>query len=278
MDIIHIAAELLIAIKSEKPLIHQITNYVSMNDCANITLAIGASPVMANDPQEVEEMVSHAAALVINIGTLDANKIQSMLSAGKRANELGIPVIFDPVGVGATSLRTQAAAQIMQSVRLSVIRGNMSEIKQLAGLSAVSRGVDSIADSAGGTAAAQQLAKQLECVVVITGKADLIAGRNAVVTVENGHALLTGVTGTGCMATALIGCFCGVTKDFLPAAVSGILAMGIAGEIAAGSLRSDEGLGTFRTRLFDAMSSMTPQLLIQYAKISEITSGEENKG
>ncbi|MDF2500647.1 MAG: Hydroxyethylthiazole kinase [Anaerosporomusa subterranea] len=269
MDILQTAAQALAAIRKSKPLIHHLTNYVTINDCANITLAIGASPVMANDPQEVEEMVSHAAALVINIGTLDATKVQSMIAAGKQANTLGIPVIFDPVGVGATSFRRQAAGEILQVVQPTVIRGNMSEIKTLAGLEAVTRGVDSTADTADGDQAAQTVAKKLNCVVTITGKIDLIVSNQGLYRIDNGHPLLANVTGTGCMATSLIACFCGVTTDYLASAVGGIAVMGIAGELAERSLKPGEGIGTFRVRLFDAVSNMTPELLLQHGRVSQ---------
>lgn len=269
MGLLQTSAELLENIKKSKPLIHQLTNYVTMNDCANITLAIGASPVMANDPQEVEEMVSRAAALVINMGTLDANRVHSMLAAGRRANELGIPVILDPVGVGATALRTRTADSILKLVKLSVIRGNMSEIKHLSGLPSASHGVDSAADSTGGSEIAQKLSEKLRCVTVITGQTDIIATSEQVLKLHNGHPLLAGVTGTGCMASALIGSFCAAGNNYLAAAVGGITVMGVAGELAAGSLTEEEGLGTFRIRLFDAVSRMTPQLMLHYGKLEE---------
>jgi hydroxyethylthiazole kinase len=268
MAILQTAAQALAAIKESKPLIHHLTNYVTMNDCANITLAIGASPVMANDPQEVEAMVSHASALVINIGTLDAAKVPSMVAAGKRANTLGIPVIFDPVGVGATSFRTQAAGRILQAVQPTVIRGNLSEIQTLAGLKAVTRGVDSAADTADGDQAAQAVAAELNCIVAITGKTDLIVSNHGLYRINNGHPLLTSVTGTGCMATSLIACFCGTVKDYLASAVAGIAVMGIAGELAERSLKPGEGIGTFRVRLFDSVSTMTADLLLQHGRVS----------
>lgn len=267
MDILQTAATILKKVRETRPLIHHLTNYVTINDCANITLAAGASPVMANDPAEVEDMVSHAAALVINIGTLDANKVNSMIAAGKKANSLGIPVIFDPVGVGATRLRTQTAARILAEVHCSVIRGNLSEMNVLGGLQAAGRGVDSIANEAGAETAALTLADKIGCVIAITGKTDLIASGNSLYRLGNGHPLLAGVTGTGCMATSLIACFCGTSADYPAAAVGGITVMGIAGELAQESLNPGEGLGTFRIRLFDAVSNMTPDCILRRGKL-----------
>lgn len=268
MDLLQTAAENLRTIRESKPLVHQLTNYVTINDCANITLAIGASPVMANDPQEVEEMVCHASGLVLNLGMLDASKIASMIATAKKANSLDIPVILDPVGVGATELRTKTAARLLQQVSIAVIRGNMSEIKVLSGLQAAIRGVDSLADATDGGEIAQELARKFGCIVAITGKTDILASSQSIHFLHNGHPLLASVTGTGCMATALIGCFCSVAKDRLAAAIGGLAVMGIAGELAEQSLQPGEGIGMFRVRLFDAVSNMTPELLLQHGRIS----------
>lgn len=269
MDILQTAVHALTTMSKQQPLIHHLTNTVTMNDCANITLAIGASPVMASDPQEVEEMVSHASALVMNIGTLDATKVQAMLAAGKRANALGIPIIFDPVGVGSTTFRAQSVANLLHTVRPTVVRGNLAEIKTLAGLEAFARGVDAAADTADGDQIAHRAATKLNCIVVLTGKTDRIVSNQTLYHINNGHPLLTRVTGTGCMATSLIACFCGASKDYLASAVGGIAVMGIAGELAAQSLRPDEGVGTFRVRLFDIVSKLTPELLLKCTRVSQ---------
>lgn len=268
MAILQKVSDSLLALKNKKPLVHHITNYVTVNDCANITLAIGASPVMADDIAEVEEMVSFAAALVLNIGTLNSRSIESMVAVGKKAREKGIPIVFDPVGVGATTLRTATAKRIIQGVCPSVIRGNMSEMKIIAGLDTDIKGVDSVADEADGEKVARLLSQKLGCVIAITGKQDIIAQGERVCRIDNGHALLAQVTGTGCMATSLIACYCGATDDWFTGAVAGVMTMGLAGELAQQSLQAGEGIGTFRVRLFDAVSLMTPEILRKGGKIT----------
>jgi len=268
MELLQKVSASLVSLKNKKPLVHHITNYVTVNDCANMTLAIGASPVMADDIGEVEEMVAFASSLVLNMGTLNARSITSMIAAGKKAKELGIPIVFDPVGVGATSLRTATAKRIIEEVCPSVIRGNMSEIKILAGLSAEIKGVDSISDEIDGEKVARELSKKLGCIITITGKQDIIAQGDLVCCIANGHAILSQVTGTGCMATSLIGCFCGATDDLFAATVAGIMTMGLAGEMSEQSLQIGEGIGTFRTRLFDAVWSMTPEMLEKGGQIA----------
>lgn len=268
MAILQKVSDSLLALKNKKPLVHHITNYVTVNDCANITLAIGASPVMADDIAEVEEMVSFAAALVLNIGTLNSRSIESMVAVGKKAREKGIPIVFDPVGVGATTLRTATAKRIIQEVCPLVIRGNMSEIKIIAGLDTDIKGVDSVADEADGEKVARLLSRKLGCVIAITGKQDIIAQGERVCRIDNGHALLAQVTGTGCMATSLIACYCGATDDWFTGAVAGVMTMGLAGELAQQSLQAGEGIGTFRVRLFDAVSLMTPEIIRKGGRIT----------
>ncbi|MBU2703077.1 hydroxyethylthiazole kinase [Sporomusaceae bacterium BoRhaA] len=259
MEILPEIVNLLLEIKEKKPLVHHITNYVTVNDCANMTLAIGASPVMADDIGEVEEMVSFASSLVINIGTLNARNIESMIVAGKRAREKRIPIVFDPVGVGATKLRTTTAKRIIEEVCPTVIRGNMSEIKILAGMDADIKGVDSVSGEEDSEKVAQQLAQKLDCVIAITGKRDIIAQGDRICRIDNGHVILSQVTGTGCMATSLIACFCGIAPDPFIGAAAGVTVMGLAGELAKKSLQSGEGIGIFRVRLFDAVWSMTEE-------------------
>lgn len=269
MAILQAVSEALEQVKAKKPLVHQLTNFVTANDCANVTLALGGSPVMTNDPGEVEEMVSFASALVLNIGTLNGQLVDSMILAGKKAAEKGIPVIFDPVGAGATRLRSTAAERIIREIPLAVIRGNMSEIKTLAGINEGIRGVDSTAGQEQGEAVAMNLATRLGCVVAITGPIDIIARKDEVYHISNGHPLLASVTGTGCMSTALTACFCGVGDSFI-GAIAGVATMGIAGEIAQKSLTGTEGLGTFRVRLIDAISNMTGSTFQAYAKIAQM--------
>jgi len=255
-------------VKEKSPLIHHITNYVTVNDCANIVLALGGSPVMADELEEVAEMVGFASALVLNIGTLNSRTIESMLVAGLRAKELGVPVILDPVGVGATKLRTRTAEKLIRVLKPEVIRGNMSEIKMLAGLEVVIKGVDSLADEQDSSVIAKRLASELSCVIAITGKTDVVSDGSQVCLLDNGHRILADVTGTGCMTTSLVGTFCGVTNDYFTAAVAGIISMGLAGEIAQASLHHGEGIGTFRARLLDSIYNLTPETLAREGKIS----------
>lgn len=261
--------ELLSMVKEEQPLIHHITNYVTVNDCANIVLALGGSPVMADELLEVSDMVTIASALVLNMGTLNQRTIKSMITAGKKANQLNIPVIFDPVGVGATPLRTKTADQIIKEVELAVIRGNMSEIKILSGINTEIKGVDATESTEGGSEIAKALAKRLNCTIAITGATDLVSNGLRTFYLQNGHQHLASVTGTGCMTTSLIGTYNAITKDSLMAAITGIITMGIAGEIAFQSLGSSAGLGTFRMRLFDSVSQLTADQLVKEAKINE---------
>lgn len=257
------------AVKEKSPLIHHITNYVTVNDCANVVLALGGSPVMADDLEEVAEMVSFASALVLNIGTLNSRTIESMLIAGARAKALGVPVILDPVGVGATKLRTSTAEKLIRELKPEVIRGNMSEIMVLAGQNVAIKGVDSVADEQGSTVIAKNLALKLNCIIAITGKTDVVSDGRRVCLLDNGHRILADVTGTGCMTTSLVGTYCGVTKDYYTAAIAGIISMGVAGEIAQASLHPGEGIGTFRVRLLDSIYNLTPEILAREGKISD---------
>lgn len=267
MEILQTISTLLTQVREQTPLVHQITNYVTVNDCANITLALGGSPVMADDLQEVEEMVSLASSLVLNIGTLNSRTIYSMIRAGQKANTMGIPVILDPVGVGATQLRTDTAQQIIREVKLAIIRGNLSEIKTLAGLETVTRGVDA-GEAVGSDAEelAYDLAQQLHTVIAITGATDIISDGVRSCRITNGHPMLARVTGTGCMTTALIGTYSGVTPDAYLAAIAGILSMGIAGENAYADAQTP---GSFRVRIFDEIATLTPTVFQQRGKIYE---------
>ncbi|MTI54413.1 MAG: hydroxyethylthiazole kinase [Geosporobacter ferrireducens] len=262
--------EIFETIKKDKPLIHHITNYVTVNDCANTVLALGGSPVMADDLAEVEEMVSLASALVMNVGTLNQRTIEAFVLAGKKANALGTPVVLDPVGVGATALRTQTVQRILEEVQLSVLRGNMSEIKSIYGQGGKTRGVDSIDDSLmGGREIALELAKRLNCVVVITGATDIVSDGEQVFYIENGHEMLSRVTGTGCMTTSLIGLCVGTKKNPFHAAIMGTAVMGLAGEKAYEALPHKEEVGTFRVKLMDAIGSFSITLMEERVKIHE---------
>lgn len=265
MDYISKVADIFTAVKKQRPLVHHLTNFVTANDCANIVLALGASPVMAVDPGEVQDIAGAAAAVVINLGTLNSAIVDSMLKAGKEANRRAIPVVLDPVGVGATKLRKAVFNKIAETVQLSVVRGNMSEIKALLGFDEAGRGVDSTADESEGCILAQQLAKKLDCVIALTGKMDVIANKESYVQISNGTPMLAGITGTGCMATSLVACCCAVGNVFTGAA-AGVAIMGVAGEIAQRSLRPGEGLGTFKIRIFDAVSTLKSEVLAESIK------------
>lgn len=246
-------------IRQSKPLIHQITNYVVMNETANATLALGALPVMAHAKEEVEEMVGLAGALVLNIGTLSPAWVDAMLLAGHAANERGVPVVLDPVGAGATHYRTEVAKRILVEVDVAVLRGNAGEVATLVGVAAEVRGVESI--DAGGDPAelARAAAKGLGVVASVTGPVDHVSDGETVIAIANGHPLLASITGTGCMSTAMTGCFLAVNRDNpLNAAAEALVAFGVAGEDAAVGAK---GPGTFHVQLYDALAALDPATL-----------------
>ena len=260
------AAENLKRVRGTKPLVHNITNYVVMNFTANILLAAGAAPVMAHAENEVEEMVAFAKALVLNIGTLDDAWIASMLKAGKKATALGVPIILDPVGAGATQLRTETAKRILAETRVTLVRGNASEILALGGAAAKTRGVDS-ADSVDAAAErAVRLARELGVPVAITGAVDFITDGTRIVRVANGHPLMGCLTGTGCGATAVIGAFADADGDPVSAAATALAYYGLAGEHAADGAA---GPGSFMIRFLDALHALTEEDLLVGCKIRE---------
>ncbi|GCE15999.1 hydroxyethylthiazole kinase [Tengunoibacter tsumagoiensis] len=258
--------ELVTSIRAHKPLVHHITNLVVMNDTANITLGIGALPVMAHAAEEVEEMVSLAGALVLNIGTLTPTQIESMLLAGKRANARGIPIVLDPVGAGATRLRTESALRLLKELQIAVVRGNAAEIGALVGVAGETRGVESISLNADRTLVASQAAQTFSCTIAITGATDVITDGQRVLVVENGHPLLASITGSGCMSTSLVGAFLAVESDGLRAATAALVAMGVSGEVAA--LKAG-GPGTFRSHLLDAVANLDAQQLQQSQRVRQ---------
>ncbi|NLU49640.1 MAG: hydroxyethylthiazole kinase [Syntrophomonadaceae bacterium] len=260
-------AENLDKVRSTRPLVHHITNYVTVNDCANITLQVGALPVMADAAEEVEEMVAIANSLVLNIGTLNPRTVASMLKAGKKANQLGIPVILDPVGVGATSYRTDSTTLILEEVKISILKGNPAEIGILAGLDAEVRGVESGEVAGDLLKAGQRLAARLGNVVVVTGVRDLVLSATRAVTVNNGHPFMGTITGTGCMCASVLGAFGAVVADPFEAAVSSLVCFGIAGQLAAGD--GVKGPGSYRTTFLDRMAGLTRDDIIRMASIQD---------
>lgn len=268
MNLSEKAAENLNLVREKKPLVHNITNFVVMNYTANVLLAMGASPVMAHSEDEVEEMVSLADALVLNIGTLTKTWISSMIKAGKRASELGTPVILDPVGSGATSLRTNSARKITRETDISVIRGNASEILSLSHDDSKTKGVDSIHSVKEAAEPAKTLACELKTTLAITGPVDLITDGDRIIHVSNGHPLMSYVTGTGCAATSVIGAFSSVDGDPVSATATALAFFGLAGEVAG---KKASAPGTFMTEMTDALYAITPEKLRIGCKISQIT-------
>ena len=254
-------------LRERKPLVHQITNYVVMNETANATLALGALPVMAHAREEVEEMVALAGALVINIGTLSRHWVDAMLAAGKAANEYGVPVVIDPVGAGATKYRTETAKRLLDQVHVAVVRGNQGEVATLLGVEAEVRGVESIGVGGEPAELAREAARNLGLVTSVTGAVDHVSDGERVLAVANGHELLGAVTGTGCMSTAITACFLAAKRDApLEAAAEALAAFGVAGEDAA---RDAKGPGSFHVGLYDALAALDPETLDGRAKISE---------
>jgi hydroxyethylthiazole kinase len=242
---------------------------VTVNDCANIVIACGASPIMADDKDEVADITAICAGLNINIGTLNSRTIASMLIAGKRANELHHPVVLDPVGAGASKLRTETAMQLLEEVKFTVIRGNISEIKTLASGSGTTKGVDAdVADKVTEenltdvVAFAKAFAEKTGAVIAITGAIDIVADANTAYCIRNGHPMMSSITGTGCQLSAMTAAFVTANPDHpLEAAAAAVCAMGYAGEIAHSRLTAMDGNATYRNYIIDAIYHMSPQML-----------------
>jgi hydroxyethylthiazole kinase len=253
-------------LRERKPLVHQITNYVVMNETANATLSLGALPVMAHAREEVEEMVALAGALVLNIGTLSPHWVEAMLAAGKAANAGGVPVVLDPVGAGATHYRTETAKRILDEVDVAVLRGNQGEVATLVGVEAEVRGVESMGGGGEPGELARAAARNLGLVASVTGAVDYVSDGESVLAVANGHELLASVSGTGCMSSAITGCFLAVKREApLEAAAEALAAFGAAGEDAA---RDARGPGSFHVGLYDALAALDPDTLDSRARIS----------
>ena len=261
-------------LREQHPIIHNITNYVTVNDCANILLACGASPIMADDADEVEEITSLCQGLVLNIGTLNKRTIPAMTIAGKKANALNHPIIFDPVGAGASKLRTDTAFHLLEELHISVIRGNISEIKTLALGNGTTKGVD--ADEADRVtnenlpqmiAFAQNVSKNTGAVIAITGEIDLVADANTAYCIYNGHPMMSKITGTGCQLSALTAAFVAANPSKpLEATVASVCAMGLCGEKAYDRLTKQDGNASYRNYIIDAIYNLTPSDLEEGAK------------
>ncbi len=256
--------EALRRVRAEAPVVHNITNYVVMNTTANALLAIGASPVMAHAPQEVEEMVGIARALVLNIGTLSDPWIEAMSLAGRAARRRGIPIVLDPVGAGATSYRTTTARRLLSELSPTIVRGNPSEILALCSEVAGTRGVDSVQGAEESLEAAHAISEAHGCVVSVSGPTDIIVSAASVARVHNGVPMMTRVTGMGCTASALTGALVAVTSSPFIAATQTMIVLGVAGELAA---ERAAGPGSFQVQLFDALSSLEPDGLERRARV-----------
>ena len=266
--------EMLENVRYRTPLIHSITNYVTVNDCANILLACGGSPIMADDIGEAEEITSLCGGLNINIGTLNGNTIPSMFAAGKRSNSLGHPVVLDPVGAGASGLRTQTARRLLEEVEFTVIRGNISEIKALASGTGTTRGVDACAADAvtdetldDAVAFAMRFAEKTGAVMAITGAIDIVANGCRAYCIRNGHPMMSRITGTGCQLSALIAAYVTANPGHpWEAAAAAVCAMGLCGELAFARLSPQDGNSSYRSYIIDAVCNLTGENLEGGAK------------
>jgi hydroxyethylthiazole kinase len=259
-------------VRDEVPLVHHITNWVTISDCANIVKAFGASPVMAHAREEAQDMAALAKSLVLNIGTLTSELIGAMIAAGRKANGAGIPVVLDVCGAGATAFRDRKVEEILRAVEVGVVKGNVSEIARVAGERAVTKGVDAGFVDKDRVEIARGLARGRKTVAVITGETDVVADAEAVYLVRNGCELMSRVVGTGCMAASAIGAFAAVcangasSGELAAAAAAALACYGLCGELAA---RSAPGPGTFKERLFDAAYALDEEVVVSGTRIEK---------
>lgn len=258
------AAEVLERVRRDKPLVHHLTNFVTIYDCANIVKVFGASPVMAHAREEVADMSKIASSLVLNIGTLTTEFVEAMLLAGISANEKKIPVVLDVCGAGATRFRDDKCQEILDAVEVSIIKGNSSEVARIAGEDVLTKGVDAADIEANLLGVAHSLARERGCTVVITGKDDIVADMKRAIWVHNGHPMMANVVGTGCMATSVIGAFAAVETDHVVASVSGLICYEVAAEIAA---LVAAGPGSFKENLYDAVYNLDSETIRRMQKI-----------
>ncbi len=263
-------AQILSTLRTTRPLIHHLTNDVVKNDTANMTLFFGGLPVMTAAREEVVEMVQAASALVLNIGTLTPAQVETMLAAGHAANARNIPIILDPVGAGATQLRTDAALHLLSELRIAVLRGNVGEIGAVSGMGGAVRGVESIGSDTDPQILAREAARSFKTVVAITGQRDLISDGQRLYGVDNGHIWLTTLTGTGCMATTAIATCAAVAPDALLAATAALAAYGLAAERTA-AMAGVQGPGSFKAAFFDQVYNLTPELLRDQARVVDLS-------
>jgi len=258
---------LLEKVRTQKPVVHHLTNWVTIYDCANIVKVFGASPVMAHAKEEVVDMSKIASALILNIGTLTVDFVEAMKIAAKSANEKDIPVILDVCGAGATFLRDKKCFELLDEVKISIIKGNLSEIARLAGENVQTKGVDAVAVEKNLIEIAEGLAKKRNCTVVITGKEDIISDGKKTLLVKNGCEMMSNIVGTGCMATSVIGTFAAVEHNLAVASASGLCCFEIAAEIA---VESSNGPGTFKEAIYDAVFHLNRDTIEKMRKIENL--------
>ncbi|MBC2850134.1 hydroxyethylthiazole kinase [Cetobacterium sp. 8H] len=251
-------------VRKRVPLVYHLTNTVTINDCANITLAVGGSPLMSFCLEEMEEIIGFASSVVINIGTMEKSMVKMAVKVGEIANRLDKPIILDPVGAGATQARKNLLKDLLSKVKFSVIKGNMAEIKAILGLDSNTRGVDSLENEEDGVVLGEMVVKEFGAVAAITGKVDYIVDKDRHIKIENGSPIMSKVTGTGCMTTSLIASFLGVEVDRYISTVAGVLLMGISGEIASENF---EGTGSLKVAIIDNISKMNEEMIIKKSKM-----------
>ncbi|WP_027631452.1 hydroxyethylthiazole kinase [Clostridium hydrogeniformans] len=259
--------DLINKVKEINPLVLHYTNQVTINDCANITLALGASPLMSYSYEEVEEIVKVSSSVIINIGTMNSEYLELFIKAGKAANKYNKPLVLDPVGVFATKTRSDFTNKLLNEVKFSVIKGNVAEIKYIGGFDVKGQGVDSFDDEEAEEEVIKKVALKLGCVVVATGKIDILSDGEKIIKIYNGTQKLKGITGTGCMTGSLIGSYLGCTENILEAAAMGILTMSLSGEI---SDKDDIALGSFKVKLMDTVYGLTKEKIESYSKVELI--------
>ena len=281
-EIISKICENVTKLRNESPLVHCITNTVTVNDCANAVLAVGASPIMANEPQEAEEMVTIVNSLLINIGTLNQKQIEAMEIAAQTANKLEKAYVLDPVGIGVTNIRNQTSLKLIES-KPTIIRGNLSEIKTLANLIGIldectqAKGVDVAEGDVINTQTLESnaiivknIAEKLDTTIAVSGPIDIISDGKDVYAIENGHRMMSQITGSGCMLGCILGAYNAITSPLI-AAVTATVVLGISGEIAAQTTKANnKGTGTFRSELINELSKMDDQTVQDHIKIKKI--------
>ena len=258
------AYALLEKVRTQKPVVHHLTNWVTIYDCANIVKVLGASPVMAHAKEEVGQMAEIASSLVLNIGTLTPELIEAMKLAAKSANRKGIPVVLDVCGAGATQLRDKKSLELLNETKINIIKGNASEIARVSGESVKTKGVDAGRVGKDMVKIAQNLARSRKCTVVVTGKEDIVTDGKKLYIIKNGHPMMTHIVGTGCMASSVIGTFSAVEKDLAYAAAAALVCFEIAAECA---VKLSSGPGTFKEKIFDCIFNLDKKTIERMQKV-----------